>query len=171
MASQPKLNASDFIPKGIGAREYGKFRAPRYDEVAVAVVSEGNAAYLASKNATALGATEVIATPGAGKCLRIKTLMVNNAGTDQVAVSFREGAVAVDKFLNSLSQYGAMWNLNLIGAYWILAPNTALNVYLAAGSSDINVQAGYDIVEAIPVEALTDAQEITEDLELELVEG
>jgi hypothetical protein len=170
MASQAKLDASDFEPKGLRSRDYASYRAPRYDEVARAVVDEGNAYYPASVNATAKDETTVIAAPGAGKCLRIKTLMVNNVGSSQIVVSLQEGVSGAEKFKNSMPQYGSMWNLNLIGSYWILAPNTSLEVNLSA-IGNVNVQAGYDIVEAIPTEELTDSMSIEEDVETDLTEG
>ncbi len=163
MSSQAKLNASTLKPKGLRVREYAKFRAPRYDEVAVAVVNEGNASYPASVNATAADETTVIATPGADKCIRVKTIMVNNVGADQLVVSLQEGTSGAEKFKNSMPQYGSMWNLNLIGAYWILSPNTTLEVNLSA-IGNVNVQVGYDIVEAIPTKALTDTITVSEDL-------
>ena len=163
MANQPKLSSNQIKPMGLRAREYAKFRKPRYDEVVVAVDNEGSAFYPASVNATASGETDVIAAPGADKCIRIKTLMVNNVGADQRVVSLREGASGDDKFKNSMPQYGSMWNLNLISAYWILAPNTKFVANLD-DTGNVNVQVGYDIVKAIPAKALTDEMAITESL-------
>lgn len=151
MASEPKQGANDITPKGLRAREYAKFRAPRHDEVAIAVVNEDNAFYPNSVNATAADETTVIPAPGADKCIRVKTLMVNNVGADQRIVSFQEGTTGVAKFKNSMPQYGSMWNLNLIGAYWILPPNTSLEVNLD-DVGNVNVEVGYDIVEAVPAE-------------------
>ena len=170
MGKQNKLSALDITPKGLRAREYAKFRKPRYDEVVVAVDNEGSAFHPASVNATSSGETEVIATPGAGFCIRIKTMMVNNVGADQLVVSLREGASADDKYKNSMPQYGSMWNLNFIGGYWILPPNTALLVNLGA-SGDVNVQPSYDIVKGIPVLELTDEMAISEDLETTYVDN
>ena len=169
MSSQ-KVDAKNLSPKGLRAREYAKFRAPRYDEVAIAVVNEDSAFYPASVNATAKDETTVIEAPGADKCIRVKTLMVNNVGADQRVVSFQEGVSGSGKFKNSMPQYGSMWNFNLIGAYWILAPNTTLEVNLDA-IGDVNVEVGYDIVKAIPAKALTDTLVISEDLETTHVEG
>jgi len=163
MAEQPKLSPGQIKPEGLRAREYAKFRKPRYDEVVVATVSEGVAHYPASKNITASGETAVIAAPGANKCIRIKTMMVNNVGADQRVVSFLEGTGGTEKFKNSMPQYGSMWNLNFIDAYWILPPNTAL-VGKLDGTGSVNIQPGYDIVKAIPVLALTDEMTITESL-------
>jgi len=163
MANEPKADATSLIPKGLRAREYAKFRAPRYDEVAIAVEVDGIAIYPASVNATAKDETTVIAAPGADKCIRVKTLMVNNVGADQRVVSFQEGVSGTGKFKNSMPQYGSMWNFNLIGAYWILAPNTTLEVNLDA-IGNVNVQVGYDIVKAIPAMALTDTMAVSEDL-------
>ena len=162
MSSQ-KIDAKNLSPKGLRAREYAKFRAPRYDEVAIAVVNEDSASFPASVNATAKDETTVIEAPGAGYCIRVKTLMVNNVGADQLVVSLQEGTSGDEKFKNSMPQYGSMWNLNLIGAYWILAPDTSLEVNLAA-IGNVNVQVGYDIVKAIPTKALTDTMSISEDL-------
>lgn len=162
MSSQ-KIDAKNLSPKGLRAREYAKFRAPRYDEVAIAVVNEDSASFPASVNATAKDETTVIEAPGAGYCIRVKTLMVNNVGADQLVVSLQEGTSGDEKFKNSMPQYGSMWNLNLIGAYWILAPDTSLEVNLAA-IGNVNVQVGYDIVKAIPTKALTDSMSISEDL-------
>ena len=158
-----KIDANILSPKGLRAREYAKFRAPRYDEVAVAVVNEDSASFPASVNATAKDETTVIEAPGAGYCIRVKALMVNNVGADQLVVSLQEGTSGDEKFKNSMPQYGSMWNLNLIGAYWILAPDTSLEVNLAA-IGNVNVQVGYDIVKAIPTKALTDSMSISEDL-------
>jgi len=163
MSSNSKRDASNLEPKGLRAREYGKFRAPRYDEVATAVVVDDNAAYPATKNITASGETEVLATPGANLCIRIKVMMVNNVGADQRVVSFLEGTSGTEKFKNSMPQYGSMWNLNFIGAYWILPPNTAL-VGKLDNTGNANIQLGYDIVKAIPVLTLTDEMAITESL-------
>jgi hypothetical protein len=165
-----KIDASNFSPTGLRAREYASYRAPRYDEVAIATVNEDVATYPASVNATAKDETTVIAAPGEGLCIRVKTLMVNNAGASQTVVSFQEGTTGVEKFKNSMPQYGSMWNLNLIGAYWILAPNTLLCVNLGA-IGNVNVQVGYDIVKAIPTEELTDSMSISEDLETTYTEG
>jgi len=170
MSSEAKRDASSLEPLGLRAREYGKFRAPRYDEVAVAVVNEDSAYFPASVNATNSGETSVIAAPGADKCIRVKAIMVNNVGADQLAVSFREGTSGSDKFKNSMPQYGSMWNANLIGAYWILKPNTALLVNLGA-IGNVNVQVGYDIVEAIPTQEFTESVTISEDVETDLTEG
>ena len=60
-----------------------------------------------------------------------------------------------------MPQYGGMWNLNLIGAYWILKPNTALDVNLDA-IGNVNVQVGYDIVKAVEQPELTDTLTIAE---------
>lgn len=171
MSNNANADPSVFLkPKGLRAREYAKFRAPRYDEVAVAVTNEGSAIYPASVNATAQNETTVIAAPGEGKCIRIKTLMANNVGADQLVVSFQEGTTGDRKFKNSMPQYGSMWNLNFTGAYWILAPNTTLEVDLGA-VGNVNVQAGYDIVKAIPVNELTDSMSIAESVATELTEG
>ena len=171
MSINVKLDPSSFKkPEGLRARQYATYRAPRFDEVAVAVVQEGVAIYPASVNATAENETTVIAAPGVGKSIRIKTLMANNVGADQLVVSFQEGTSGDRKFKNSMPQYGSMWNLNFIGAYWILAPNTTLEVDLGA-AGNVNVQAGYDIVKAIPVEELTDSMSISESIETELTEG
>lgn len=170
MSSQAKRDASSFKPEGLRAREYASFRAPRYDEVAKAVVVDDNAYYPASVNATASGNTDVIAAPGADLCIRVKTLMVNNVGADQRVVYLREGASGSAKFKNSMPQYGSMWNLNLIGSYWILKPNTKLVINLD-DAGNVNVQVGYDIVKAIPTKELTDTMSISEDVETELTEG
>ena len=170
MANQAKLSPGEIKPEGLRAREYAKFRKPRYDEVVVATSNEDVASYPASKNITASGETEVIATPGADKCIRIKTMMVNNVGADQRVVSFLEGTGGTEKFKNSMPQYGSMWNMNFIGAYWILPPNTAL-VGNLDDVGDVNIQPGYDIVKAIPVLELTDEMAITESVETELTEG
>lgn len=156
-------DASDFKPMGLKAREYASYRSPRADEVVVATSIEGGATYPASVNATLKDETTVIAAPGAGLCIRVKTLMVNNVGADQRIVSFQEGTSGVGKFKNSMPQYGSMWNLNLVGAYWILKPNTSLEVNLDA-IGNVYVQVGYDIVKGIDT-ALTDAITISEDLE------
>ena len=163
MSNQPKLSAIQIKPEGLRAREYAKFRKPRYDEVVVAMDNEGSAFHPPSKNIAASGETEVIAAPGADKCIRIKLMMVNNVGADQRVVSFKEGASGTVKYLNSMPQYGSMWNLNLIGAYWILPPNTALIGNLDAGGN-ANIQPAYDIVKGIPVNALTDEMSISESL-------
>jgi len=170
MANEVKADATNLIPKGLRAREYAKFRAPRYDEVAVAVEVDGIAVYPASKAVTAKGETSVISAPGSGKCIRIKTIMVNNVGADQRVVSFREGSGGSDKFKNSMPQYGSMWNMNFVGAYWILAPNTALIANLDDIGS-VNVQVGYDIVKAIPVQELVDTLSISEDMETDYTAG
>jgi hypothetical protein len=170
MAGLAKRDSSSLEPKGLRAREYARFRAPRYDEVAVAVVNEDVATYPASVNATDKDETTILEAPGEDLCIRVKYLMANNVGSDQNAVSFREGASGDDKFKNSLPQYGSMWNANLIGAYWILPPNTALLVNLGA-AGDVNVQVGYDIVKAIPTEELTDELSISESSEQDLTEG
>jgi len=164
MSSLAKRDASDFNPKGLRGRQYASYRAPRYDEVAMAVVVDDNAAYPASVNATQKDETTVIEAPGEGLCIRVKTIMVNNVGANQLVVSLQEGTSGAEKFKNSMPQYGSMWNMNFIGAYWILAPNTSLEVNLAA-IGNVNVQVGYDLVKAIPVEALTDSLTITEDAE------
>jgi len=168
--ARPKTDTRTLKPLGLRAREFAKFRAPRYDEVAVAVVNEDSAFHPASKNITASGETEVIATPGAGRCLRIKLMMVNNVGADQRVVSFLEGSSGTEKYKNSMPQYGSMWNLNMIGAYWILPPNTAL-VGKLDGIGNVNIQPAYDIVKAIPVLELTDAITLAEDIETDLTEG
>ena len=163
MSNEGKLSPNDFNPKGLRAREFAKFRSPRYDEVVIATDNEGTAFHPASVNATAKDETSVISAPGAGLCIRIKTMMVNNVGADQRIVSFREGASASDKYKNSMPQYGSMWNMNFIGAYWILPPNTALLVNLDA-IGDVNIQPSYDIVKGIPTPALTDSMSISESL-------
>jgi len=163
MSNQPRLDPTQITPLGLRAREFAKFRSPREGEVTVSTENDGNASYPASVNATAKDETTVIATPGADKCIRIKTLMANNVGADQLAVSFQEGTTGDEKFKNSMPQYGSMWNFNLIGAYWILAPNTTFEVNLGA-VGNVNVQVGYDIVKAIPVKALTDVMPISESL-------
>ena len=170
MANQPKLSPGQIKPDGLRAREYAKFRKPRYDEVVVAVDNEGSAFHPATKNITASGETEVIAAPGADKCLRIKLMMVNNVGADQRVVSFLEGSSGTEKFKNSMPQYGSMWNLNFIDAYWILPPNTAL-VGKLDDAGNVNIQPGYDIVKAIPVLALVDKLSIAEDLVTVHTEG
>jgi hypothetical protein len=164
MANKTKADATNLIPKGLRAREYAKFRAPRYDEVAIAVEVDGVGIYPASVNATAKDETTVIEAPGEDKCIRIKTLMINNVGADQLVISLQEGTSGDEKFKNSMPQYGSMWNLNLIGGYWIIAPNTSLEVNLSA-IGNVNVQVGYDIVKAIPVQELTDEISVSEDLE------
>lgn len=164
MSVQGKLDPTQIKPAGLRAREYAKFRSPRNDEVVVATESEGVALYPASVNATLKDETPVILAPGAGKCIRVKTLMVNNVGADQLVVSLQEGTTGDEKFKNSMPQYGAMWNFNLIGAYWILAPNTLLCVNLSA-IGNVNVQVGYDIVKAISNPSLTDSMSIAESLE------
>ena len=170
MANQAKRDATNLEPKGLRAREYGKFRAPRYDEVAVAVVNEDSAFHPASKNITASGETSIITAPGAGFCLRIKLMMVNNVGADQRVVSFLEGTSGTEKYKNSMPQYGSMWNLNFIGAYWILPPNTAL-IGKLDNTGNVNIQPAYDIVKAIPTPALTDEMAIAESVETDLTEG
>lgn len=161
MSSQAVQSASNFKPTGLRGREYAKFRSPRRNEVAAAVVIDDNAAFPASKNVTASGETSVIAAPGAGLCIRVKLLMANNADTDAVTVSFREGTSGSDKFKNLLPPSGGVWNFNLIGAYWILKPNTALLANLS-GTSDVNIQVGYDLVTGLVDPAPTDALTITE---------
>ena len=163
MSNQGKISPNDFNPKGLRAREFAKFRSPRYDEVVIATDNEGTSFHPASVNATASGNTAVIATPGAGLCIRIKSMMVNNVGADQRIVYFREGATGSAKYKNSMPQYGSMWNMNFIGAYWILPPNTALYVNLD-GIGDVNIQPSYDIVKGIPTPALTDSMSISESL-------
>ena len=163
MSNQAKLTPNQFNPKGLRGKEFAKFRSPRYSEVVVATNNEGVAFHPVSVNATAKGETSVISAPGAGLCIRIKTMMVNNVGADQRVVSFREGASASDKYKNSMPQYGSMWNMNFIGAYWILPPNTALMVNLDDIGS-VNVQPSYDFVKAIPTPALTDEMSISESL-------
>jgi len=164
MSSQAKLSPGNIKPEGLRAREYAKFRKPRYDEVVVATDNEGSAFHPATKNITASGETEVIAAPGAGNCLRIKLMMVNNVGADQRVASFLEGTGGTEKYKNSMPQYGSMWNLNFIGAYWILPPNTALIGNLD-GVGNVNIQSAYDIVKGIPVLELTDSMDIAESLE------
>ena len=163
MSNQPRLDPTQITPSGLRAREYAKFRSPREGEVTVSTEVDGVASYPASVQATAKNETTVIAAPGADKCIRIKTLMANNVGADQRIVSFQEGVSGDGKFLNSMPQYGSMWNMNFIGAYWILAPNTTLEVNLD-DTGTVNVQVGYDIVKAIPVNELTDAMTISESL-------
>jgi hypothetical protein len=156
-------DASDFKPNGLRTREYGKFRSPRGDEVVVGSSIEGVATYPASVNATLKDETTVIAAPGAGKCIRVKTIMVNNVGANQLVVSLQEGTTGAEKFKNSMPQYGSMWNLNLIGAYWILKDNTSLEVNISA-IGNVWVEVGYDIVKGLDT-ALTDSLSIAEDLE------
>lgn len=168
--ARPKADSSDLKPAGLRAREYAKFRAPRYDEVAVAVANEDSAFHPATKNITDSGETEVIAAPGADRCLRIKLMMVNNVGADQRVVGFLEGSGGTEKYKNSMPQYGSMWNMNFIGAYWILPPNTAL-VGNLDDAGDVNIQTAYDIVKAIPVLELTDSISLAESVETELTEG
>jgi len=163
-------DASNFKPAGLRAREYAKFRSPRGDEVVVATSVDGVATYPASVNATAKDETAVIAAPGVDKCIRVKTLYVNNAGAAQRLVSFQEGVAGAGKFMNSMPPLGATWNFNLVGAYWILAPNTALMVNLDA-IGDVNVEVGYDVVQAISQPALTETVAVSEDSEEVLTEG
>ncbi|MEA2056897.1 MAG: hypothetical protein U9O78_04335 [Patescibacteria group bacterium] len=170
MSSQARLSATEMKPDGLSAREYAKFRSPREDEVVIATEVEGVASYPASVNATSKDETTVISAPGADKCIRIKTLMVNNVGASQLAVSFQEGTSGDEKFKNSMPADGAMWNMNLVGAFWILKPNTQLCVNLGA-IGNVNVQIGYDIVEAITSPELTESVSISEDLETNYGEG
>lgn len=158
-----KLSAKNVTPKGLTARRYASYRSPRYEEVVVATENEGGATHPVSVTATASGNTVVLAAPGANLCIRIKTLMVNNAGADQLLVYLREGTAGSAKYKNSMPQYGSMWNMNLIGSYWVLKPNTALYVNLADTGS-VNVQLGYDIVKGIPDPALTDSMSVSESM-------
>ena len=170
MSNNAIADASDFKPKGLRAREFAKFRSPRGDEVVIATEIDGVATYPASINATDADETAVIAAPGASLCIRVKTLMVNNADASPVTASFREGASGSDKFKNYMPASGAVWNFNLVGAYWILKPNTALLVNLS-GAGDVNVEVGYDLVKAVELAGLTDALTITETEEEVLTEG
>lgn len=165
-----KLSAKNVTPKGLRARDYASYRSPRYDEVVRATENEGVAFHPVSVNATASGNTVVIAAPGVGLCIRIKTLMVNNVGADQRIVYLREGTAGGAKYKNSMPQYGSMWNMNFISAYWILPPNTALYVNLD-NTGNVNVQSGYDLVKAIPDSALTDSMLISESLVTVHTEG
>jgi len=152
------------ISKGLRAREYGRFRkTTKTGRIVVAVANEDEALYPASKNLTASGEADVLASPGAGLAIRIKTMMVNNVGADQRVVSFLEGASGTEKFKNSMPQYGSMWNLNLIGAYWVLPEDTKL-VGKLDNTGDVNVQIGYDIVKLADTLALGDEMGITEKL-------
>lgn len=157
-------------PIGLRAREYGKFRSPRGEETVVATEVDGVATYPTSVNATAADETTVISAPGADKCIRVKTLYVNNAGVAQRLVSFQEGVSGAGKFMNSMPPLGGVWNFNLIGAYWILKPNTALVVNLD-DVGDVNVEVGYDVVDAVQLDGLTDALTITESATNVLTEG
>lgn len=152
------------IPKGLRAKNYAKFRkTARTGRVVVSTANEDEALYPATKNLTASGETEVLAAPGVGKAIRIKVMMVNNVGADQRVVSFLEGTGGTEKFKNSMPQYGSMWNLNFIGAYWTLPEATAL-VGNLDDVGDVNVQIGYEIVELADTKALEDRMGITEKL-------
>ena len=157
--------AESNIPKGLRAREYARFRKTnRTGRLVVATANEDEALYPATVNLTASGETSVLTAPGAGKAFRIKVMMVNNVGADQRVVSFLEGSSGTEKFKNSMPQYGSMWNMNFIGAYWVLPENTAL-IGKLDGVGDVNVQLGYDIVELADTLALTDEIEMSEKLD------
>jgi len=154
----------------LGAREYSKFREVIDGEYVVATSNEDVAIFPASVNATASGETSVLSAPGAGKALKIKYLMVNNADSSQATVSLREGTGGSNKFTNSLPQYGGMWNANLINSSWLLKENTALLVNLG-GAGDVNIQVGYEIVPVTATQSLTDSISIEESDVEELTEG
>jgi hypothetical protein len=160
-------------PKNVslGAREYSKFRETVDGEYVVATSNEDYAIYPASVHATLQNETSVIATPGAGKALKIKYLMVNNAGDAQNLVSLREGAGGVDKFQVSIPQYGGTWNYNFVNGAWLLDANTALVVQLGSAGS-VYVTVGYEVVDVSALNlALTESVSLAESQASEHVEG
>jgi len=150
------------IPKGLRGKEYAKFRkTARTGDIVTAVANQDDALYPASVNITASGETSVRVAPGVGRAIKVKTLMVNNVGADQRVVSFLEGTGGTEKFKNSMPQYGSMWNLNFIGAYWTLPENTAL-IGKLDNTGDVNIQLGYEVVELVDTKALGDRVGISE---------
>jgi len=150
------------VPKGLRGKEYAKFRkTARTGEVVTAVANQDDALYPVTANLTASGETSVLAAPGTGRAIKMKILMVNNVGADQRVVSFLEGTGGAEKFKNSMPQYGSMWNLNFIGAYWTLPENTAL-IGKLDNTGDVNIQLGYEIVELVDTKALGDRVGISE---------
>jgi hypothetical protein len=159
-------------PKNIalGAREYSKFRETVDGEYAVAVSNEDYAVFV-SVAATSKDETTVIAAPGAGKALKIKYLMINNADTDANAVSFQAGVSGSEVFKVYVPQYGGTWNANLVNNAWLLPENTALVVNLGAAGS-VYATAGYEVIDISSTRmALSDSQAIEESQVGELTEG
>lgn len=129
------------LPKGIGAREYGKFREVGHGEVAVGFVDEGEAK-VETLNVTASGDTEILVAPGATENLVIKGFHFSNNNSSKVTVSLKAGSGGQERFSTVLAANGGNFDKNLIGRNWELPLNTALIVKLS-GASDVYVSIEY----------------------------
>ena len=146
-------------PSGLRAMGYASYRITRNGEVVVATSNEDFAIHGVVKATT--GDTIIIAAPGAGKCLKIKTVMINNASAADLTLKLEEGSTGTAKFQAYVPQAGGTWNINLLGSYWLLPPNTGLYVN-QSGAGDVYVNFGYEVVEAIAGLALSDSETISE---------
>jgi hypothetical protein len=148
-------------PKNValGAREYGKFRETIDGEYVVGMSVEDYATFVTH---TCSDSDTVLAAQGANKAIKVKYIMVNNAGTAQNLVSIREGSSGTVRFLTSLPQYGGTWNANLINCAWLLPANTALYATLG-GAGTVYVTIGYEVVDVSTTRlALTESVTIAE---------
>ena len=143
----------------LGAREYSKFRETIDGEYVVGTSNEDYATYLVH---TCSNSDTILAAQGAGKAIKVKFLMVNNAGANQNLVSVREGSSGTVRFLASLAQYGGTFNANLINGAWLLPANTALYATLG-GAGTVYVTVGYEILDVSTTQlAFSDSIAITE---------
>jgi len=130
------------LPKGLGAREYGKFRQSLHGQVGVGVLSLDEA-HNETLEVTASGDTEILPAPGSDKYLTIKGFHFSNASGATVTVCLKAGTGGLERFNTMLVASGGNFDKNLIGRNWRLPINKSLIVNLS-GASDVLVTVEYE---------------------------
>jgi len=129
------------LSKGLGAREYGKFRDTRHGETVVGVTNEDEAT-VETLLVTASGDTEILPAPGSTEYTILKGFQFSNNGS-KITVSLKAGDDGKEKFKTTLLANGGSLDVNLIGRYWRLPINKPLIVVLS-GAGEVHVTVEYE---------------------------
>jgi hypothetical protein len=152
------------LPKGLGAREYGKFRQTLHGQVGVGVVNLDEALNI-TLEVTESGDTEILPAPGETRYLTVKGFHFSNVDGSTITVCLKAGDGDQERFNVMLPASGGNFDKNLNGRNWRLPINKPLLVNLSA-AGDVLVTIEYEGIGEPGEEAvyLTDTQAITEAL-------
>lgn len=132
-ATQPISIAAAVTVDGSGVTQ------PISGEVSLDKIGTGTIQHT-TVNITASGAGDVIATPGVGHHLRIKTFSISSSDAADSVFELRDDISAKFKF--NIPKDGGNIVVNLIGANWDLTANKALTIN-TAGATDLNINVSY----------------------------
>lgn len=152
------------LPKGLGAREYGKFRRTLDGQVGVGVVSLDEARN-ETLEITASGDTEILPSPGLTNYLTIKGFHFSNVDSSTITVCLKAGDGDKKRFNVMLPASGGNFDKNLVGRNWRLPINKPLLVNLSS-AGDVLVTVEYEGIGEPGEEAvyLTDTLSVAEAL-------